>query len=75
MPRNRKFHSKFGFCLAGILYIGSSERKESVVIGESGRIMSNPLKSLRNLGRKSRQPSNPIRGEVIVWYVPKIRLR
>ena len=32
MPRIRKFPGKFDFCLAGILYAGSSERKESVVI-------------------------------------------
>ena len=70
---SKVFFSKFGFCPAGILLHRKLGTKG--ICSNSGRIMSNPLKSLKNLGKKSRQPSNPKEGEVIVWYVPKIRLR
>ena len=37
--------------------------------------MSNPLKSLKNLGKKEKKRSNPKGGEVIEWYILGIRLR
>ena len=65
IPRIRKFPSKFGFYLVGILYTGSSDRKE--FHSNSGGIMSNPLKSLKKLAGKDKKRSDPKEGEVIEW--------
>ena len=51
-------------------------RKNGKGIGSnSGRIMSNPFKSLKNLGRKEKKRSDPKGGEVMKWYILRIRLR
>ena len=65
IPRIRKFPSKFGFYLVGILYTGISERKE--FRSNYGGIMSNPLKNLENLAGKDKKRSDPKGGEVIEW--------
>ena len=45
-------------------------RRKNGTIGigsNSGRIMRNPFKSLKNLGRKEKKRSDPKGGEVMKW--------
>ena len=64
-PESESFLVISGFYLVGILYTGSSDRKE--FRSNSGGIMSNPLKSLKNLAGKDKKSSDPKEGEVIEW--------